>query len=280
MNRPAMIKKLICLLTTTIALDAVTLFAQEGATKPAEGTLTLSKKTFQLAHAVAYESVVADEENLNVVLTAQPVSNEKLKKALAKEKEGGYSEFPSPYLKLSFKKTGKLKYWSAAGGGTTVGGSSDGTGEFQLQDGRIAGKATAEVVPDALIKKGFDVRFDVALLKKGDELPVSTAKKYGPAANVKPSVTGVFTGNGKDAHLAYASARWTEPFGEKTGILLLLTEKDHSKVKKPDSEAMFGKFGDALIISLHEDGDIYGCQVVHSALKNRGFSSSGSIETS
>ena len=43
---------------------------------------------------------------------------------------------------------------------------------------------------------------------------------------------------------------------------------------------MFGKFGDALIISLHEDGDIYGCQVVHSALKNKGFSSSGSIETS
>jgi hypothetical protein len=275
-----MIKKLICLLTTTIALDAVTLFAQEGATKPAEGTLTLSKKTFQLAHAVAYESVIAEEEDLNVVLTAQPVSNEKLKKALAKEKEGGYSEFPSPYLKLSFKKTGKLKYWSAAGGGTTVGGSSDGTGEFQLQDGRVAGKASAEVVPDALIKKGFDVRFDVALFKKGDALPASTAKKYGPAANVKPSVTGVFKGNGKDARLAYVSARWAEPFSGKTGIVLVFTEKDHSKVKKPDNEAMFGKFGDALIISLHEDGDVYGCQVVHGALKNKGFSSVGSIETS
>jgi len=34
----------------------------------------------------------------------------------------------------------------------------------------------------------------------------------------------------------------------------------------------------ALIISLHEDGSIYSCQVVHSAMKNKGFSSSGSIE--
>jgi hypothetical protein len=279
MNRAAMIKKFICLLTTTIALDATTLFAQEGATKPAEGTLTLSKKTFQLAHAVAYESASGGEEDLTVVLSAQPVSNEKLKKALAAEKEGGFGEFPPPYLRLVFKK-GELKNWSALGGGTTVGGSRDGTGELKLQDGRVAGKASAAVVPDALIRKGFDVRFDVALLKKSDELPVSTAKQYGPAANVKPSVGGIFKGNGKDAHLAYVSARWTEPFSGKTGILLVFTEKDHSKVKKPDSEAMFGKFGDALIISLHEDGDIYGCQVVHSALKNKGFSSIGSIETS
>jgi hypothetical protein len=42
---------------------------------------------------------------------------------------------------------------------------------------------------------------------------------------------------------------------------------------------MFGKFGNALIISLHDEGDIYGCQVEHSGLKH-GFSSVGSIETS
>src|SRR5581483_3431593 len=75
-----------------------------------------------------------------------------------------------------------------------------------------------------------------------------------------------------------ASARWTEPFDNKPGILLLFTEKDHSQDKKPDNSAMFGRYGSALIISLHEDGSIYSCQVVHNAMKNKGFSSSGSIE--
>ena len=275
-----MINEFIRLLTVMIVLDAVTMFAQQGAAKPGEGTLTLSKKTFQLAHAIAYESATGGEPDLTVVLSAQPVSNEKLKKALATEKEGRFTEFPPPFLKLIFKKTGELKNWSAFGGGTTVGGSSGGTGELKLQDGRVAGKASAAVEPDALIPKGFDVRFDVALLKNVEELPVSAAKKYGPAANVKPSVTGDFKGNGKEANLAFVSARWREPFDGKPGILLVFSEKDHSKDKKPDFNAAFGKFGSALIISLFEDGQIFSCQVVHSAHKKQGFSSSGSIETS
>ena len=58
---------------------------------------------------------------------------------------------------------------------------------------------------------------------------------------------------------------------------LVFTEKDHSKDKKPDLNAAFGRFGSALIISVHEDGEIFGCQVVHSAHKRQGFSSIGSI---
>ena len=76
------------------------------------------------------------------------------------------------------------------------------------------------------------------------------------------------------------SARWGEPFSGKTGIVLVFTEKDHSKDKRPDLNAAFGRFGSALIISLHEDGSIYGCQVVHSAHKRQGFSSIGNLETS
>ena len=97
---------------------------------------------------------------------------------------------------------------------------------------------------------------------------------------MKPTVTGIFKGNGKDAKLAYVSARWGEPFGGKPGIVLVFTEKDHSKDTKPDFNAAFGKFGSALIISLHEHGDIYGCEVVHSAHQKQGFSSIGSIEMS
>jgi hypothetical protein len=96
---------------------------------------------------------------------------------------------------------------------------------------------------------------------------------------VKRTVTGEFKGNGKDAKVAYVSAHWREPFGDKPSIVLVFTEKDHSKDKKPDFNAGFGKFGSALIVSLHEDGDIFGCEVAHSALKHQNFSSIGKIRT-
>ena len=272
-----MVKKGIFFLAVFVFMQAVAIFAGQPMMKPAEGTLTLIKKTFQLKDAIAYESTTGDEEQIAVVLSTLAISSEKLKKALATEKAGGFGEFPQPFLKLMFNKKGELKHWSAIGGGTTVGGSSDGTGELKLQDGHAVGKATATVDPSALIPKGFDVRFDVALLKAGEELVASAPKKSGPAANVRPTVNGTFTGNGKDGKLSYVSARWSEPFDGKAGITLLFTEKDHSKDKKPDTDAIFGKFGNALIISLHEDGSIYSCQVVYSALKNKDFSSSGSV---
>jgi hypothetical protein len=62
-------------------------------------------------------------------------------------------------------------------------------------------------------------------------------------------------------------------------MVLVFTEKDHSKDKKPDFNAAFEKFGSALIISLHEDGGIFGCQVVHAAHQKKGFSSVGQIKT-
>jgi len=126
-----------------------------------------------------------------------------------------------------------------------------------------------------MFPSGLEVRFDVPLLRAGESLPPS--KKPGPAANVKPTVTGVFKGNGKDAKLAYVSAHWREPFSDKPSMVLVFTEKDHSKDKKPDFNAGFAKFGSALIVSLHEDGDIFGCEVVHSALKHQNFSSIGKI---
>jgi len=277
-----MTKKFIYLLSAITAMEVVTIFAQEGTTKVAEGTLMLRNKTYQLAHAVAYESTIDEEDGVVAVLSGQPVASEMLKEARAAEKDGGEGDFRRPYLKLVFKKTGELKYWSAAAGGTQIGrhGGSGATAELKLADGRATGKANQPVEADSRFLTNFDVRFSVALLKAGEELPASIPKKRGPAANVKPTVTGIFKGNGKDAKLAYVSARWGEPFGGKPGIVLVFTEKDHSKDTKPDFNAAFGKFGSALIISLHEDGDIYGCEVVHSAHQKQGFSSIGSIEMS
>ncbi len=274
-----MTKRFICLLTAIFAVSAATLLAQGDVPKTSVGTMVLSNKKYPLKHTLAFETQIDGEEAIAVVLSGQAVSNEQLKEARKAEKDGGDGDFKKPFLRLVFKKTGDLKNWSAAAGGTSIGRrSGTATGEFSLRDGRIIGKATQPEDRDDMIPASFDVQFETVLLKAGDSLPESTARKGGPAANVPPTVTGLFKGNGKEAKLVYASARWTEPFSDKPSIMLVFTEKDHSKEKKPDMGAMFGKFGSALIISLHEDGSIFGCQVVHSAHQKQGFSSVGSIE--
>jgi hypothetical protein len=129
-----MIRKFIYLLTAITAIDVVALFAQEGTTKAGEGTLTLDKKTYQLAHALAYESTIDDEDAVVAVLSGQPVASETLKEACKAEKDGGEGDFKKPFLKLIFKKTGELKYWSAAAGGTQIGrhGGSGATAELKV----------------------------------------------------------------------------------------------------------------------------------------------------
>jgi len=279
-----MTKKFMSLLAAIAIIGGgATLFAQEGA-KPAnvgEGTVTVKGKNYSLAHALAYETKFNDEEIIAVVLSGQAVSSEELKKAKEEEKEGQDGEFKRPYIKLEFTKAGALKFWSAGVGDTSLGRRSSGnpTGELKVQDGRVSGKASQPTETEGMFPSGFDVRFDVALLRAGESLPATVKKKPGPAANVKPSVTGVFKGNGKEAKLAHVSAHWREPFSDKPSMVLVFTEKDHSKDKKPDFNAAFGRFGSALIISLHEDGGIFGCQVVHSAHQKQGFSSIGQIKT-
>ena len=276
-----MTNKLICLVAVIGVIGgSATIFAQGGA-KPAnvgEGTLMLQDKNYSLKHALTYETTINEEEMIAVVLSGQAISSEKLKEAKEKEKDSGFADFTRPFLTLDFTKAGQLKFWSAAAGGTSLGrrGVGKATGELKVQDGRVNGKASQPTDSDEMVTTAFDVHFDVALLRAGESLP---SKKAGPAANVKPTVTGVFKGNGKDAKLAYVSAHWREPFGDKPSILLVFTEKDHSKDKKPDFNAGFGKFGSALIVSLHEDGDIFGCDVAHSALKHQNFSSIGKIRT-
>ena len=267
---------------TAIAVTgtAAMLFAQEG-TKPAnvgEGTVMVKGKNYSLKNAAAYETTVDGEEGIAVVLSGPTISSEKLNAARKSEKAGEIADFRKPYVKLEFTKTGEFKGWGAGAGDVSLGRrKGDATGELKLQDDRVIGKANQPNETEGMFPSGLDVRFDVALLRAGESFPPS--KKPGPAANIKPSVTGVFKGNGKDAKLAYVSAHWREPFGDKPSIVLVFTEKDHYKDKKPDFNAGFGKFGSALIVSLHEDGDIFGCEVAHTALKHQNFSSIGKINT-
>ena len=101
----------------------------------------------------------------------------------------------------------------------------------------------------------------------------------GPAAAADPPVSGTFTGDGKEARLAFVSAHKSEPLADKPTIQLVFTEKDHAKDPKPHIKAGFGDYGSALIITVYADGKIVGCEVAHTAHKMPGFSSVGSIQT-
>jgi hypothetical protein len=272
------VKKFVSLLAAIVVIGgAATAFAQGGA-KPVGGTLMVQDKNYPLTHALAYETTMDEAERIVVVLSGQAISAEKLKEARAEEKDGHDASFNRPYLKLEFTKAGELKHWSAGAGISFLSkGPSQVSAELRSKDGRVIGKASQPNETEGNFHSGFDVHFDVALLAAAESLPA--AKKPGPAANVKPTVTGVFKGNGKEAKIAYVSARWGEPFSGKSSIVLVFSEKDHSQNKKPDFDTAFGKFGSALVISLHEDGNIFGCQVVHTAHKKQGFSSVGQIRT-
>ena len=263
-----------------VIAGSATLFAQ-GAAKSAnvgEGSVMVKGKNYPLKNAVAYETTVDGEEGIAVILSGPTISSEKINAARKSENAGDIPDFRKPYVKLEFTKAGEFKGWGAGAGDVSLGRRrGDATGELKLQDGRAIGKARQPNETEGMFPSGLDVRFDVPLLRAGESLPPS--KKPGPAANVKPTVKGEFKGNGKDAKLAYVSAHWREPFGDKPSMVLVFTEKDHSKDKKPDFNAGFGKFGSALIVSLHEDGDIFGCEVAHSALKHKNFSSIGTIKT-
>jgi hypothetical protein len=95
---------------------------------------------------------------------------------------------------------------------------------------------------------------------------------------VKPTVSGKFVGNGKNAAIKFVMVEEHEAFSGKEAITLIFTEKDPATAKKPSLDAMFGKLGSALILNVHHDGGIFGCQVAHSAHGKQGFSSIGQIK--
>jgi hypothetical protein len=96
---------------------------------------------------------------------------------------------------------------------------------------------------------------------------------------VKPVVNGTYTGNGKPAKLQFVTVEAQRPFNDRDAVTLVFTEKDPKGLGKPSFDAMFQKLGCALILNVFQnDGDIFGCQVVHTALQKSGFSSIGKIK--
>ena len=105
-----------------------------------------------------------------------------------------------------------------------------------------------------------------------------TLVSHAQAPSDKATVSGKFLGNGKDGNIQYLLVQNTEPFSDKPAIQLIFAEKDPSKSKKPDWDAGFKKFGSALVVSTHQDGGVFGCEVAHSEHQKSPFSSVGRVK--
>jgi hypothetical protein len=96
----------------------------------------------------------------------------------------------------------------------------------------VSGKVTQPNETERMFPVGFDVRFDVALLLAGESLPAIVIKKPGPGRQREAVGDGRVQGNGKEAKLARVSAHRRKPLNNQPWMVLVLTEKDHSKLKK------------------------------------------------
>ena len=94
-------------------------------------------------------------------------------------------------------------------------------------------------------------------------------------ALAQSKVSGVFKGNDKPATLTQVTAHTGEESG-KPVIVLVFSSKDQAGDPKPAFDALFGKLGDALVVKVFADGQVYSGDIVHSNLDAPG----GSIQTS
>lgn len=101
----------------------------------------------------------------------------------------------------------------------------------------------------------------------------SRAQQTLPAA-----VEGTFLGDGKDGKIKYVTALTREPFSDKPAIQLIFTEKNPASSKQPGFDAGFKKLGSALLLSVFEDGGVFGCEVAHTAHEKSPFSALGQIK--
>ena len=91
---------------------------------------------------------------------------------------------------------------------------------------------------------------------------------------------GKYVANGKEAKLAYVTAKKGEPFSGKPVTILIFSEKDASKDARADFHAQMGDLGDALVVHLSKGDDewrVIGTEFAHSALKHSGASGSGIV---
>ena len=98
-----------------------------------------------------------------------------------------------------------------------------------------------------------------------------------PAAD--PSVAGAYVADGKAAVLTEVTAHKHEPFNGRAVCELVFSTRSQGGSSDPALDALFGKFGDALVARIENDGTVTGVDVIHSGMGSGSVSMSGPIKT-
>ncbi|MCE9608927.1 MAG: hypothetical protein K8R23_01740 [Chthoniobacter sp.] len=239
-----------------------------------QGTLNVNGRRLNYKSVVAVRVKSDDGTRIVVLATMQPVSAEVLKKVKDKDAEDNVdSEVDAAYLKAIFREDGSPTGLIGRGNNTSFTKSGNPLeAKATIADGRIRG--SAKLIETGDFGKEVTLDFDVPI---DAEVKAPAPEKLDPP--VKPTVAGKFDGNGKPGRIQFVLVEEHEPFNDKEAIRLIFTEKDPATSKRPSFDAAFGKLGSALILSVHRvDGEIFGCEVAHSAHTKKGFTSLGVIQ--
>jgi hypothetical protein len=110
-------------------------------------------------------------------------------------------------------------------------------------------------------------------------LTQTNATPIAPAPPAGAAVSGIFAADGQQSVLTQVSAHPDDPFDGQQVTALVFTAKDQAGDPKAADDAMFGKFGDALVIRVEPDGTVIGAQVMHAGLKGQGSVSLSGVLT-
>ena len=257
-----------------IAVLFLTVFSAQyaGAENPAnQGNLNVGGKRIVYKKVVAVRGKSSGKNRIIVLATGQQLAADVLQKVKDKDAEGMDGDLDQPYLKAVFLEDGTLQCLVGMGGGSSfLERGSPLEGKATVSDGRIRGAVKLMKTGD--FGKEVTLNFDVPI---DAEMKVAGAAKLDPP--VKATVSGRFVGNGKNAAVKFVMVEEHEEFSGKPAVTLIFTEKDPATARKPSFDAAFGKLGSALILNVHHDGGIFGCQVAHSAHTKQGFSALGEI---
>src|SRR5579871_5210149 len=91
-------------------------------------------------------------------------------------------------------------------------------------------------------------------------------------AFAQSKLSGVYKGNGAPAALTQVVAYKGEPESGQPVTVLVISAKSQAGSSKPPFDALFNKFGDALVVRIFPDGKIYSLDLVHSKLDSPGGS--------
>lgn len=238
---------------------------------PNKATLTVGGQTKNFSQFVVIRGKLSGEPRIMVIASMQPLSAAVLKEVSRKEADESVdAEVDGPYVKGVFSNAGELTFLYGHTERSSFGqtcGPDDGSAS--IEGGRIKGNVQIET--DGTFARKLTWTFDLPL---DAGTPAAGAPTFDPP--VKPTVSGTFVGNGKNAKLGYVTAVYHEPFSDRESVTLVFTEKDPGKDTKPQIKASFGHYGSALIISVNNTGGIFGCEVAHSAHEKSPFAAIGS----